>query len=117
MRSTIERTLLDGDFPALQQLSAEQRKALKTLCKSVHPLDLKAFCKQAGVDEADSDAIYHLLHSFTDHALAFDTFYEGRRVVFVPEEIKDALLNALSRAGTAQKSYSPAEVFTFDMPL
>jgi hypothetical protein len=99
LRSTIERTLLDGDFPALQQLSAEQRKTLKTLCKSVHPLDLKTFCEQAGVNEADSDAVYRLLHSFTDHALAFDTFYEGRRVVFVPEEIKDALLNALSRAG------------------
>ena len=95
LRGMLSNELLTSDFTIVSKLTAEQRNLLKTLCNTARPLGIEAIHKQAGISSEDTDALYHLLHTFTNYGLAFDTFSEERRVVFVPKEIKAALKEAL----------------------
>lgn len=95
LRTALSNELITNDFIIVSKLTPEQHTLLKSLCSKARPLGIEAFYSQAGISSENTDALYHLLRTFTDYGLAFDTFSEGRRVVFVPKEIKAAVREAL----------------------
>ncbi len=96
LRSMIAEELVQPEVCSdiLHQLTPETRELFKWLCDQGGKVSIQALRKHAGYDDA---TLFTILHTFEDYALAFDTFSENERVLFVPQEMYTNLKNAAAR--------------------
>jgi hypothetical protein len=86
-----ELTQPNGAFEIVQKLSSSQRDILKWLCEQGGRVGMELVRKQTGYDD---NTLYNTLHGFEEYALAFDTFTDEGRVLFVPSESLESLKKA-----------------------
>jgi hypothetical protein len=83
LRSMIEEELVlpNGAFEVLQRLDPPIRDLFKWLCEQGGKVSMQAVRKHTGYDDT---TLLTALHQFEEYAVAFDTFSEQERVLFVP---------------------------------
>ncbi len=86
LRSMLVEELLQPEmvFFALQQLDPIPRKLFEWVCEREGKVSMEAVRKHLGCDDAD---LFPILQSFADFAIAFDTFSDNERVLFVPQDM------------------------------
>ncbi len=123
LRTAIKDELMlpEGAFEILQQLDPSLHTLFKWLCEQGGRVSIKALRKHTGYADA---ALFNALHTFEEFAIAFDTFSQGERVLFVPadvfENLKKAVTLALpepSHAGLVQPGEPPQAIREGATPL
>ncbi len=99
-----------GAYEVLKQLKPDIRDLFKWLCEQGGKVSITAL--QAHTQQ-DSETLYSTLHTFEEAAIAFDTFSDGQRVLFVPSDVYPSLKQAATEAITAP---APAELVTLSEP-
>lgn len=96
LRSMIAEELVQPElsFEILQELASATHELFKWLCDQGGKVSMPAVRKQTGYDDA---ALLTMLHTFADYALAFDTFSENERILFVPQDMYTNLKDAATR--------------------
>jgi hypothetical protein len=82
-----------GAYEILQKLAPKQREIFKWLCLQGGKVHVEALRQHTGYDD---NALYNLLHTYEEYALAFDTFAseDGKRYVFIPSDVYASLNKA-----------------------
>ncbi len=115
LRQMIEAELLEPQaaFEALQQLDPPLRDLFKWLCEQGGRVSMQAVRRHSGYDDTK---MLNALHTFDEYAIAFDTFSEQQRVLFIPSNTYDSLRQAAIHPTQAEVSLafvplaSPPEV-------
>ena len=81
----------NGAFEVLQHLDPPNRDLLKWLCEQGNKVSMLAVRKHTGYDDT---TLLTALHQLEEYALAFDTFSEQERVLFVPSNTYQSLKKA-----------------------
>jgi hypothetical protein len=93
--SMIKDELADvqGAYEILQKLEPKQREFFKWLCVQGGKVHIEALRQHSGYDD---NALYNLLHTYEEFAIAFDTFAseDGKRYLFVPSDVYESLSKA-----------------------
>jgi len=87
-------------YEILTKLNATQRDLFKWLCEQGGKVSIDEVRRHTGYDDT---TLYTLLNTFEEFLLAFDTFSEGRRVLFVPSDVKASLTKAATEATSASQ--------------
>ena len=95
VRTLIEEELVQpaGAYEIVQQLEPAVRDVLKWLCQQGGRATVSALRRQTGSTDAE---LYSMLAKLEEYALAFDTFSEQERVVFIPDTSLASLKQATS---------------------
>jgi hypothetical protein len=82
-------------YEILQKLDAKQRDIFKWLCEQGGKVHFESLRQYTSYDD---HALFSLLHTFEDFALAFDTFAseDGKRYLFVPSDVYETLKKAVT---------------------
>ncbi len=93
LRSMIVEELLQHESLsyALEQLDPTPRKLFEWLYEQGGKVGMQEVRKHAGCDDPE---LYTILQSLADFAIAFDTFSENERVLFIPQEMYENLKRA-----------------------
>src|SRR3989440_2468315 len=93
LRSMIEEELVlpNGAFEVLQRLDPPIRDLFKWLCEQGDKVSMQAVRKHTGFDDT---TLLTALHQLEEYALAFDTFSEQERVLFIPSNTYPSLKKA-----------------------
>ena len=96
LRSMIEDELVlpNGAFEVLQRLDPPIRDLFKWLCEQGDKVSMQAVRKHTGYDDT---TLLTALHQLEDYALAFDTFSEQERVLFIPSNTYPSLKKAATQ--------------------
>ncbi|MEO8957268.1 MAG: helicase-associated domain-containing protein [Ktedonobacteraceae bacterium] len=93
VRAQIEEELLQptGAYEILQKLDPALRDLLKWLCAQGGKATMQAVRQHTGSDDT---TLYTMLNKLEAHVLAFDTFSEQERVLFIPATTLESLKQA-----------------------
>jgi Helicase conserved C-terminal domain len=93
VRAQIEEELVQpaGAYEILQKLEPAQRDLLKWLCKQGGKATMKAVRQHTGSDDT---TLYTMINKLEAYVLAFDTFSEQERVLFIPSTTLESLKQA-----------------------
>ncbi len=93
VRAQIEEELIQptGAYEILQKLEAALRDLLKWLCEQGGKVTMQAVRQHTGSDDT---TLYTMLNKLEAYALAFDTFSEQERVLFIPSTTLESLKQA-----------------------
>lgn len=96
LRSIIEDELIlpNGAFEVLQRLDPPIRDLFKWLCEQGNKVSMQVIRKHTGYDDA---TLITALHQLEEYALAFDTFSEQERVLFIPSNTYPSLKKAAAQ--------------------
>lgn len=94
----------------LARLNAMQRDLFKWLCQQGDTVSMARLREHTGYDDT---TLYTLLNAFAEFLIAFDTFSEGQRVLFVPFDVKASLKKAATEVISTSQ---PAELVTLAEP-
>ena len=96
LRSIIEDELVlpNGAFEVLQRLDPPIRDLFKWLCEQGDKVSMQAVRKHTGLDDT---TLLTALHQLEEYALAFDTFSEQERVLFIPSNTYPSLKKAAAQ--------------------
>jgi len=96
VRFLIEEELTQplGAFEILQKLEPSVRDLLKWLCQQGGKATLSALREHTGSDDA---TLYTTLNTLEEYALAFDTFSEQERILFIPDTTLASLKTATTQ--------------------
>ena len=96
LRSIIEDELVlpNGAFEVLQRLDPPIRDLFKWLCEQGDKVSMQAVRKHTGFDDT---TLLTALHQLEEYALAFDTFSEQERVLFIPSNTYPSLKKAAAQ--------------------
>ncbi len=93
VRAKIEEELIQpaGAYEILQKLEPTQRDLLKWLCAQGGKVTMQSVRQQTGSDDS---TLYTILSTLEAYVLAFDTFSEQERVLFIPSTTLESLKQA-----------------------
>ena len=93
VRAQIEEELVQpaGAYEILQKLDPALRDLLKWLCAQGGKATMQAVRRQTGSDDT---TLYTMLNKLEAYVLAFDTFSEQERVLFIPSTTLESLKQA-----------------------
>lgn len=100
LHSMIQEQLMyaDGASEVVAKLTTTQRDLFKWLCEQGGKVSMARLREHTGYDDT---TLYTLLNTFAEFLIAFDTFSEGERVLFVPADVRESLKLAATGAFTA----------------
>lgn len=103
LREIIRDQLLypQGAYEVLTKLNAAQRDLFKWLCEQDGKVSMDEVRRHTGYDDT---TLYTMLSTFAEFLIAFDTFSEGRRVLFVPSDVKASLTQAATEAISSSRA-------------
>jgi hypothetical protein len=112
LRTLIEEELVQPSsvFEVLQKFEAAQRDLLKWLCEQNGKATMKAVRKHTHMDDT---TLYTTLSKLEEYALAFDTFSEQERILFIPSTILESVKQATTQDPT---SMAPAGLVPLETP-
>lgn len=114
--AALHRVILDqlmypeGASEVVAKLNAAQRDLFKWLCEQGGKVSMARVREHTGYDDA---TLYTMLTAFSEFMIAFDTFSEGERVLFVPADVRESLKLAATGAITTAP---PAALAMLDEP-
>lgn len=88
----------DGASEVVAKLNITQRDLFKWLCEQGGKVSMARIREHTGYDDT---TLYTMLNTFAEFLIAFDTFSEGERVLFVPADVTESLKLAATGAVTA----------------
>ena len=97
-------------YEILTKLNAAQRGLFKWLCEQGGKVGMDEVRRHTGYDDT---TLSTMLNTFEEYLVAFDTFSEGRRVLFVPSDIKASLTKAATEPISEQQ---PADLVILAEP-
>jgi predicted transcriptional regulator len=102
LRSLLADNLAQADAVqyALKHLDEAVRDLYEWLCAEGGKVTMAAVRARLGKDHAELSAVIHMLEEF---AIAFDTFSNGQRVLFVPAETLENIRRAAARPRPPQE--------------
>ena len=112
LREIIQDQLMypQSAYEVLTKLNATQRGLFKWLCEQGGKVSIDEVRRHTGYDDT---MLYTMLNTFEEFLLAFDTFSEGQRVLFVPTDVKASLTKAATEAISASQ---PADLVILTEP-
>ena len=102
----------DVAFCAMEQLDPATRNLCKWLCEREGKATMQAVREYTGYDDS---VLSTLLHNLERYAIAFDTFSESERVLFVPHEMLKNLKKAAAQPESALDDM-PTELIVIGEP-
>lgn len=123
LRTLIEEELVQPSsvFEVLQKFEPAQRDLLKWLCEQGGKVSMKAVREHTHMDDT---TLYTVLSKLEEYALAFDTFSEQGRILFIPttifESVKQATTqdpNSIAAAGLVPLETPPQSIHSETTPL
>lgn len=99
-----------GAYEVMARLKPESRDLFKWVCEQGGKVSIDALGERTG---SDSERLYAALQTFEEAAIAFDTFSDGQRVLFVPPDVFQSLKQAATEAISAP---APAELVILSEP-
>ena len=106
LRMLIEQELTAPGFAVdiLQQLDKPARELFKWLCDQGGKVSMEAVRKKTGYSDTQ---LLDVLHTFENFVIAFDTFSERKRVLFVPQDMLNTLKKAVIQADSPEMESEP----------